>query len=148
MAQSYKDSIYYERENNNPYSGINCGKPNNSFYESVFCLLDSKKDEYVGKAQKELKTVENEQGKISSSEAKKYVEERLEKIKKYIEPNKGTLIVDGNEVSTIQPDVDQVTINNTLKTAKANRQVMLDSAEEGLQAMENQSQAVAYCPVY
>ncbi len=148
LAQSYKDSIYYERENNNPYSGINCGKPNNSFYESVFCLLDSKKDEYVGKAQKELKTVENEQGKISSSEAKKYVEERLEKIKKYIEPNKGTLIVDGNEVSTIQPDVDQVTINNTLKTAKANRQVMLDSAEEGLQAMENQSQAVAYCPVY
>ena len=56
--------------------------------------------------------------------------------------------MDGNEVSTIQPDVDQVTINNTLKTAKANRQVMLDSAEEGLQAMENQSQAVAYCPVY
>lgn len=79
--------------------------------------------------------------------AQDYVNERLEKIKNYIGKD-GTLIQDNNEIATIQPDIDPEQMQSVLKTARTNRQVMLDSAEEGLQAMENQSQAVAYCPVY
>lgn len=148
LATSYKDTSYFEYEKNDTYGKIKCSNSNSNFYEQIFCDLDNKKASYVNAAKALLKTTKAAvEKKKLSGDAKAYVDERLEKIENYISDT-GTLIVDNNEVSTIQPNIDAKEINSALRTAKTNRRVMLDSAEEGLQAMENQSQAVAYCPIY
>lgn len=145
LASNYKDTAYFEQGEDKEYGKIKCSQGRKSFYEQVFCDLDTKKDKYVKDAQNALKATESLGA--PTEEAKAYLEERLEKIKNYID-NDGTLIVDNKEISIIQPDIDRAEIKGVVLTAKANRRVMLDSAEEGLQATENQNQAVAYCPVY
>lgn len=148
LATSYKDNIYFEPQKKK--AGIVCKDVNRSasVYNQIFCKLDSAKDSYLMNAQKQLKNIKLDD---LPKEAKEYVEERLEKINNYISTEKGkngVLVYDKDEISTIQPDIGRDKIAETVKTAEANRDVTIQSVEDGLQGMENQNQAVAYCPTY
>ena len=138
LAVTYKDMAYYEYDKNDRFGKIRCSE--SSYYEQIFCELDRLKNGFVNDAKAKL-------GKIKA-ENNAYINERLDKINKYIGP-KGILIVDSNEIATIRPDATVEGYKTTVvDNAKANREVLLDTVEEGLLSMENQSQTVAYCPVY
>lgn len=143
LATDYTENDYYEINSvhNGAYKGISCPADNQNAYKAIFCALDAEKDNLVQKAQQKLAEVEKKIG--NSPNGKAYIEERLDKIKDYIDKENGSLIIDNDEVTTIRPGTTPAK-----ETGWADREVEIRTAEEGLEAMANQSQAVAYCPIY
>lgn len=139
LADTYDaDRKYYEGGGN--YSGINCALSGGNMYKQIFCMLDAGKNSYIAEARKEIEKVNNIFNK--NANGSEYIMERLNKINGYIGEN-GSLMIDNNEVTTIRPNVTPA-----IETARADRDVEIQTAEEGLGAMANQSQVVAYCPIY
>ncbi len=121
-----------------------------SYYEEIYCKLDELKDEAIQKAKygytdettgteyKGRNTLEFNDGD------EERVKERLDKMDNYFD----ALAVDEAEVATIQSDETGASMEEAVKEAESNREALLVAEEEGLTSMDNQSQAVAYCPVY
>lgn len=139
LAADYTEKDYYEI--NGAYKGIVCPANGQDAYKAIFCALDAEKDNLVQKAQQKLSEAEKKMG--NSSNGKAYVAERLDKIKDYIDKTKGSLIIDKDEVTTIRPGTTPA-----VETGRADREVEIETAEEGIESMANQSQSVAYCPIY
>ena len=65
-----------------------------------------------------------------------------------IEAMHTALTQDSNEIVYLTPDENNVTNNEGLGKARANKRQSFDSGEEGLKGMDNQSKIVPYCPSY
>lgn len=146
LATTYTDNDYYEgvkgKKGEDVFRGIKCSSSAKAdIYTEIFCTLDAEKDNFVRKAQNKLAEIEKSLTKITNGT--EYVKERLAKINGYIDKKNGSLIVDKDEVTTIRPGVSPA-----VETGIADRGVEIQTAEEGIEAMANQSQAVAYCPIY
>ncbi len=128
----------------NKYNVESCGV-SNSYYDTIYCMLDNMKAEKVDKAIDEYKSIIGEDGnKKFSPEEIDIVSERLDEIKNTI----ASLEEDKNEVTTIQPGYDADKTREAVDKAKVDRQGALNAAESAITSMDNQSRNVAYCPIY
>ncbi len=116
---------------------VTSGGASGSYYDQIFCQLDAWKDEKLAEAR--AKFAEVEQQKFPEK-----VEERIQEIKDYF----GAFAADPDEESYIQPNATQAKVEEAVKEAHANREASRAAENEGITSMDNQSQAVAYCPVY
>ncbi|MCM1323705.1 MAG: hypothetical protein NC218_06050 [Acetobacter sp.] len=152
LATSSDDKMYFEKSTKKKklkeYRGIDCAntKHYSPFYNQILCDLDSAKAKELNDAQNSLKQSENKLHKMSSKQ-KKYFEERLQKIKNYIDKD-GTLVQDSDEVTAIRPDMEKKEMDTLIKNAESNLEITIGAIEDSIQEMKNQTQATAYCPIY
>ena len=149
LAKDSSDNVY----NVNCVTKAEAG----SYYDQIFCKLDELKNEAIRKAKQGYSDELGEHVGYNNLEFnendKDRVQERLDKIENYFaalgapidgEDGKG----DPDELATIQPDATGASAEEAAKEAEANKTAVRTAEEEGLMSMDNQSQAVAYCPVY
>ena len=149
LAKDSSDNVY----NVNCVTKAEAG----SYYDQIFCKLDELKNEAIRKAKQGYSDELGEHVGYNNLEFnendKDRVQERLNKIENYFaalgapideEDGKG----DPDELATIQPDATGASAAEAAKEAEANKTAVRTAEEEGLMSMDNQSQAVAYCPVY
>lgn len=127
MASSINDDKY----------DVNCAalKNNTSYYEQIFCKLDGAKED-------NLASVVKAKANYEKGGYELVVQEKLDEIENLI----NALDNDGDEVTTIRPDTDASDMH--IETAKIDRNLAIEKAEEGLVSMQNQTQSAAYCPIY
>ena len=126
-----------------------------SYYEQIFCKLNDLKDEAIAKAHQGYSETDSDgttvtyvgfdnlKGEASATDSDR-VKERIQEIEDYF----GAFEADADEVSYIQPKATKASVTEDVKEAKANWEASRAAEEEGITSMDNQSQAVAYCPVY
>lgn len=149
LAKDSSDNVY----NVNCVTKAEAG----SYYDQIFCKLDELKNEAIRKAKQGYSDELGEHVGYNNLEFnendKDRVQERLNKIENYFaalgapidkEDGKG----DPDELATIQPDATGASAEEAAEVAGANKTAVRTAEEEGLMSMDNQSQAVAYCPVY
>ena len=149
LAKDSSDNVY----NVNCVTKAEAG----SYYDQIFCKLDELKNEAIRKAKQGYSDELGEHVGYNNLEFnendKDRVQERLDKIENYFaalgapidgKDGKG----DPDELATIQPDATGSSAAEAAKEAEANKTAVRTAEEEGLMSMDNQSQAVAYCPVY
>lgn len=137
---------YKDKKKRSTYGGLSCNlglsaksKENYSYYESIYCDLDSLKDQKVATAKSKFAAIKNKVGKD-----KEYVKERFADIERMIT----ILEKDADEVVYLTPDTQTSEIVAKINKAKADRAVERDTDEEGITAMDNGTQVVPYCPNY
>lgn len=149
LAKDSSDNVY----NVNCVTKAEAG----SYYDQIFCKLDELKNEAIRKAKQGYSDELGEHVGYNNLEFnendKDRVQERLNKIENYfaalgapVDGEDGT--GDPDELATIQPDATGASAAEAAKEAEANKTAVRTAEEEGLMSMDNQSQAVAYCPVY
>lgn len=149
LAKDSSDDVY----------SVSCGMKNEdgSYYDQIFCKLDELKNEAIRKAKQGYSDELGEHAGYNNLEInetdKDRVQERLNKIENYFaalgapvdgEDRTG----DPDELATIQPDATGASAAEAAEEAEINKTAVRTAEEEGLMSMDNQSQAVAYCPVY
>ena len=126
----------------NEYEISNCSAidSDNSYYDTIFCMLNDMKEEKLSKAKGEFAKI-----KASfSAEEKELVSERINEIQAYID----SFEEDKKEEAVIQPGFDKAKTHAAILKAKADRNGALNAAESALISMDNQNRNTAYCPVY
>ena len=123
----------------NKYDVKSCGV-SNSYYDTIYCMLDNMKAEKVNEATVEYGNIMRD----FSEEEIDIVSERLDEIKNTI----ASLETDKNEVTTIQPGYDAEKTSEAVRKATADRNGALNAAESAITSMDNQNRNVAYCPIY
>ncbi len=118
---------------------IKCNGNSESFYEQIFCKLNTEKDKQLNGIQAKKNELKKP---VSDNKDKPIVQKQWEDINKTID----SLELDKDEYVIIQPE--QVVTTETINTAKADKETVRGRMEEGLKSMENQTQAAAYCPIY
>ena len=149
LAKDSSDDVY----------SVSCGMKNEdgSYYDQIFCKLDELKNEAIRKAKQGYSDELGEHAGYNNLEInetdKDRVQERLNKIENYfaalgapVDGEDGT--GDPDELATIQPDATGASAAEAAEEAEINKTAVRTAEEEGLMSMDNQSQAVAYCPVY
>lgn len=119
---------------------IDCAKEEESIYEQFFCKLDELKEVALGKAKNEYASLKNNYTKSVLDNVKEYTDE--------IENYFAAFEKDKNEDAMMMPKATGASQEKAVKTAVQDRKAVREADEEGIIAMGNQSQSVAYCPVY
>lgn len=156
LASSSEDTKYGEKgeyssknKGDSPYEGINCNSKQN-YYEAIFCMLDEKKKEFLNIAENGGKIsnvdIEVKEGynSVKDKPGAGYVKARLDDIKRNI----SLLTKDEKEIVYITPSTTEEGLEELIKSGKADRTSARISEDEGITSMGNQSQMVAYCPIY
>ncbi len=111
------------------------------YYTSIYCALDEIKTQKLEEARRLYKAIDSS-SRYERDRAR--VQERLTEMKNYIE----AFDADPNEISVISPGATRDSVVQAVKTADANRKTTLKTDNAAITGMDNQSRAVAYCPVY
>lgn len=155
LAENGEDTKYGETgEYGADYSnfeGINCPS-DKTLYENIFCNLKALKEEALANAKNGYSYEDKDTGekvKVAGfnevkGEADSRIQERIDNIQKYID----MLETDNKEVVLLTPNLSKDTLKDKIPEEKTNRALARISEDEGIKAMDNQSQSVAYCPVY
>lgn len=146
LASSGEDNVYGEEGEYNDreqaFKGVNCSQARqSSYYDDLYCKLHEWKLEQLSKAKSKFEELSKD------PELSKYhnrVKERLDSIKNTIE----ILDMDKKEVVYVTPDIKISDMDEKLKNATTDRTAARKSDNDGIIAMDNQSQVVPYCPVY
>lgn len=146
LASSGEDNVYGEEGEYNDreqaFKGVNCSQAKqSSYYNDLYCKLHEWKLEQLSKAKSKFDELSKD------SELSQYhnrVKERLDSIKNTID----VLDMDKKEVVYVTPDIKPSDMDEKLRNAKTDRTAARKSDNDGIIAMDNQSQVVPYCPVY
>ena len=153
LAKNGNDNKYGEtgEYDDASYEKITCPS-NGSLYENIFCNLKAMKAEALEKVRKGYTYKDKETGKEVKvagydevkEEADERIQERIDNINRYID----MLEKDAQEVVYITPNMTVEELDEDMETAKKNRTLTRIAEDEGIKSMDNQSQQVAYCPIY
>ncbi|MBQ2883356.1 MAG: hypothetical protein IJE43_06260 [Alphaproteobacteria bacterium] len=162
LAKNVDDKAYGKGE----YDGYNgVAKEGNLLYNEIYFLLDEEKDKLLEDVQEfpsedpnhPEETLKLTYNKVMEDFKKKYWtkdnnggkwDSRIADRMEVIEAMHTALTQDSNEIVYLTPDENNVTNNEGLGKARANKRQSFDSGEEGLKGMDNQSKIVPYCPSY
>ena len=159
LAKNIDDKAYGKGEYDG-YNGVSEGSK--MLYDEIYFLLDEEKDKLLkGKQEFPSKDPNHPEETLNltydeviaefkskhttkSGEWDSRIADRME----VIEAMHTALTQDSNEIVYLTPDENNVTNNEGLGKARANKRQSFDSGEEGLKGMDNQSKIVPYCPSY
>lgn len=108
-----------------------------TIYNELYCLLDNTKNALLAEVKQKRNGIVNKDVKPIVAEYLNGIDNDLLNLEK-----------DNGEMTSIQPDMDTETLTKAIKEAKAKQITLIDTANEAIISMANQSQTVAYCPIY
>lgn len=159
LAKNIDDKAYGKGEYDG-YNGVSEGSK--MLYDEIYFLLDEEKDKLL-KGKQEFpskdpnhpeKTLNLTYDEVIAEFKSKHTtksgewDSRIADRMEVIEAMHTALTQDSNEIVYLTPDENNVTNNEGLGKARANKRQSFDSGEEGLKGMDNQSKIVPYCPSY
>lgn len=159
LAKNVDDKAYGKGEYEG-YNGVSEGSK--MLYDEIYFLLDEEKDKLL-KGKQEFpssdpnhpeKTLNLTYDEVIAEFKSKHMpksgewDSRIADRMEVIEAMHTALTQDSNEIVYLTPDENNITNNEGLGKARANKRQSFDSGEEGLKGMDNQSKIVPYCPSY
>ncbi len=126
-----------------------------TYYDELFKNFEAWKNKELNQAYSELQKVKTEyknKGLDKVDERIKEIEDLIEAFGLNVADRKGGCkqgeLGDPNEYAQLTPGDDCSTAYAKAKEAKAEREITLQTVEEAILSMDNQTRAVAYCPIY